>query len=94
MKLRWTPLAVGHLKSAYEYVAKESSSAAEKLIQRILAAGTVLEEHPHLGRVGRVEGTREFIITGTPFVVPYRIRRDQAEILAVLHAARRWPESF
>ena len=94
MKLRWTPLAVGHLKCTPEYIASESPISADKGIQRILTAVTVLEEHPSLGRSGRVEGTRELIIAGTPFLVPYRIRRDQVEVLAVLHSGRRWPETF
>jgi toxin ParE1/3/4 len=94
VKVRWTPLAVGHLKCTHEYIAAESPISADKVIQRILTAITVLEEHPHLGRSGRVEGTLELIIAGTPFIVPYRLRRDQVEVLAVLHAARRWPETF
>lgn len=94
MKLRWTPLAIRHLEYAFEYIAAESPITADKVIQRILTAVTVLQDHPHLGRSGRVEGTRELIIAGTPFIVPYRIRRDRVEVLAVLHAARRWPETF
>ncbi len=94
MKLRWTPLAVSHLKAAYEYVVAESPTSAERLIRRIFLGIEALEQHPQLGRNGRVEGTRELIIAGTPFVVPYRVRYEQVEVLAVLHAARRWPEGF
>ncbi len=47
-----------------------------------------------MGRIGRVVGTRELIITRTPFILPYRIQGNQIEILAVVHAARRWPEAF
>ena len=46
---------------------------------------------PNLGRSERVKGTREAVLSGTPFVVPYRITADRIEILRVYHAARRWP---
>ena len=94
MKLQWTPLASNHLESAYEYLAQESARAADTSIERILSAVEALEHHPRMGRKGRVSGTRELVITGTPFVIAYRLRRDQVEILAVLHGARRWPDRF
>jgi toxin ParE1/3/4 len=46
------------------------------------------------GRDGRVAGTREPVIPGTPFLVAYRIEKNEVRILAVLHAAREWPEEF
>ena len=92
MKLRWTPLAAGQLASAYDYVARDNPRAADETIERILSAVEVLERHPHIGRKGRVSRTRELVVTGTPFLVAYRVTTDQIEILAVLHGARRWPE--
>lgn len=92
MRLRWTPLAAGHLESAYEYVARDSPSAAGDTIERIVLAVEVLERYPEIGRKGRVPRTREMVVTGTPFVVAYRVKADKVEILAVLHGARRWPE--
>ena len=50
-----------------------------------------LLDHPNLGRAGRVRGTRELVISGSPFVVIYRVRFDQVQILRVLHHARKWP---
>jgi plasmid stabilization system protein ParE len=44
--------------------------------------------------MGRVEGTRELVIAGTAFVVVYRVEAERVEVLAVLHAARKWPEEF
>ena len=46
------------------------------------------------GREVRVAGTRELVISGTLFVVVYRIEKNEVRILAVLHAAREWPKEF
>ena len=89
MTLRWTHLAASHLESAFEYLAQDSAGAAGAVVERILSGIEVLERHPQMGRRGRVPRTRELVITGTPFVVAYRVRRDGIEILAVLHGARR-----
>jgi len=92
VRVRWTPLAVDHLESVHEYVSADSPATADEVVERILSAAETLARFPELGRNGRVTGTRELVITGTPFIVAYRIRRDQIQILAVLHGARRWPE--
>ena len=47
-----------------------------------------------MGRPGRVPGTRELVIPGTPYIVPYRVQGEAIQILRVYHSARRWPESF
>lgn len=94
MKIRWTPIAANDLKPTYEYVSEDSVSNANKLIDRILDAIEMLERYPHLGREGRIEETRELVITGTPFIVFYRIKPKQIEVLGVLYAARKWPDSL
>lgn len=94
MKIRWTLLAVSHLESAHDYIVLHNPDAADDLLERILLGVERLEHHPQMGRAGRVKGTFEFVITGTPFVVAYRLRKDDVEILAVLHGTRRWPGGF
>jgi toxin ParE1/3/4 len=49
---------------------------------------------PESGRIGRVACTREVVVPGTPYLVAYRITEDSIQVLAVLHAARQWPEFF
>ncbi|MFM9912010.1 MAG: type II toxin-antitoxin system RelE/ParE family toxin [Methylophilaceae bacterium] len=55
-----------------------------------------LSLHPLMGRVGRVADTRELVVSLTHFVVPYRVnmQKNLIEILALMHNARQWPESF
>jgi toxin ParE1/3/4 len=91
VKIRWTASAANDLKSAHEYLRERSPGAADEVIDRILASIEVLARYPEMGRPGRIEGTRELVVVGTPFIAFYRIRHDQIEILGVLHAARKWP---
>lgn len=63
-------------------------------MERVESALKALKGHPEMGRPGRVEGTRELVIPGTPFIVAYRCFKKRLEILGFIHAARRWPERF
>ena len=58
------------------------------------AAAARLLDNPALGRPGRVPGTRELVVAGTPYILPYRVQGEIIQILHVLHGARRWPERF
>jgi toxin ParE1/3/4 len=91
VKVRWTRLAVADLDSAYRYIAADNAAAASRVIESIEKAVAVLCRHPEAGRAGRIKGTRELVVSGTPFVVAYRFRRDSIQILAVIHASRKWP---
>jgi toxin ParE1/3/4 len=94
MKLRWTRLALEDLENAWTYIVEKNPSAPALLLPRIEKSLVALKNHPYIGRAGRVPGTRELVIVGTPFILPYRIRTQSIELLAFMHGARRWPDSF
>lgn len=94
MKLRWTNSAVEDLESAHDYLEAENPKAAWDAVARIMSAVERLEQFSQMGRPGRVDGSRELVVTGTPFVVAYRVKGESIQILAVLHAARKWPKRF
>ncbi|MGE0669225.1 MAG: type II toxin-antitoxin system RelE/ParE family toxin [Sphingomonadales bacterium] len=77
-----------------EYLQSQNPEAAGRVIRRIQAAAKALGEFPHVGRRGRVEGTRELVVTGTLYVIPYRINGQTVEILRVYHGTMRWPDKF
>ncbi len=64
------------------------------MVAGLVASVDALRDHPNLGRPGRLTGTRELVVSGTPYVVPYRVLGDDVQILAVFHGARRWPAAF
>ena len=94
MKIRWLRTALRNLDEQAGYIAKDNPEAAVRVVARVRDAIQRLVRHPSLGRPGRVPGTRELVVSGTPYVIPYRVRGGQVEILRVLHGARRWPEEF
>ncbi len=50
-----------------------------------------LEAYPKMARLGRAPNTRELVVTGTPYIVVYRVRDEIVEVLYVLHGSRKWP---
>jgi addiction module RelE/StbE family toxin len=94
VKLFWTARALSEIDAIFAYVAADSPSAAERLAVLIEARAQSLIDQPSMGRPGRVDGTREFVVTGTPYILPYRVRDECVEILAALHASRQWPDQF
>lgn len=94
MRIRWTRKASLNLEDVEAYIARDDPQAALRTVIRIIVAVGQLAEHPEIGRVGRVQGTRELVVPGTPYIVPYRVRNRAVEILRVLHAARKWPNRF
>ena len=94
MRVHWLRSAVRDLHDICEYIADDSPSAAKRIGTRIESSVALLAEHPLAGRSGRVQGTREFVIAGTHYLVAYRVTAKSVDILAVLHGARRWPDRF
>ncbi len=95
MTIVWSPPAIDDLAALRAFVSEDNPKAAQAVALRILALiENVLARNPAAGRPGPVPGTRELAVTGTPYIVPYRVRGDTLEILRVYHGARRWPGAF
>ena len=94
MKIVWLPRSQRDLKRSHDYIAQKSPSAARIVIERILTQVELLGAFPVSGRVGRVTGTRELVISRTPYILAYRATNDRVEVLAVIHGKRRWPKGF
>jgi addiction module RelE/StbE family toxin len=94
LNLRWSPRALDDRRSIYAYIEADDPRAAVMVDERIQLATLRLVEFPQSCRVGRVEGTRELVITRTPYVAPYLVEGDVVRILRVLHGARTWPDDL
>jgi toxin ParE1/3/4 len=96
VKVIWTRPAVRDLDAISEYISEYYISeynvgAALRIVRVIRQQVCELTRSPYIGRPGRVEGTRELVVSSTSYIVPYRVH---VEVLSVLHGARKWPDSF
>jgi toxin ParE1/3/4 len=94
VRVRWTEPAAAALGAIQDHIANENPRAAYEVTQRIRFAVGRLQEHPKSGRTGRIRGTYELVIHDLPYVVAYRIKKEEVQILGVYHTSRKWPEKF
>lgn len=92
MRVKWLRRALENLDDEATYIAKDSPRMAQDFVRHLHASAARLAEYPDMGRSGRINGTRELVITRFSYVLPYRVRKDAIEILRVFHTARKWPE--
>lgn len=93
MRLFWTPEAVKDRTDIYDYIEADNPAAALALDELFSEKANRLVDHPGLGRVGRVVGTRE-LVAHRNYILIYDVAGDLVRVLRVLHAARRWPPSL
>ena len=91
MRLRWTPAAADDLESIGEYLAGHLPSFAQSTILEIYQTILTLRSTPYRGRAGREEGTRELVLPRLPYVVVYRVKENDVEIVHIYHGAQHRP---
>jgi len=87
--VRWTERAKGDLQGVYDFIARDSSRAADVLADRIVTASERLASFPESGRLVPefpMLGYREIIVSS--YRVLYRIESDMVWIAAVVHGRR------
>jgi len=94
VRVNWLRAARANLVAVSEYISQDNPDAAARTVAAIVRAVETLGHFPSLGRPGRIPGTRELVVSGTPYIVPYRVRGDVVQIIRVFHAARKWPSRF
>ncbi len=93
-EVRWLRRALANVDEIASYVAADNHAAARALVAEIMRQVELLRSQPNIGRPGRVPGTRELVISGEHYIIPYRLKRNHVEILRVFHPARAWPSRF
>jgi plasmid stabilization system protein ParE len=94
VRVRWLRTANRNLDAAIEYIASDDPDAAKAVYAHIRARVAELAKHPEIGKPGRVFSTRELVIEKYPYIVPYRIRAKEVQILRVFHTSRKPPETW
>ena len=94
VKIKWLQQALFDLDDVEAYIAKDNPTAAVSTVLKIVNTVRHLSEQSGIGRTGRVSGTKELIIHSTAFIVPYRVKDAEVQILRVYHKSRKWPQRF
>jgi len=94
MLLKWSAFAFADREAIFDYIEADNPKAAVAVDDRIESCVEGLAVFPEMGRKGRVEGTRELVISRTPYIAAYRISGETVVILRILHGARRWPDEM
>ncbi|OIQ86707.1 toxin RelE2 [mine drainage metagenome] len=94
MQVKWLRTALTNLIDEADYIAEENPKAANEFVGQIMGSIEQLAAYPSLGRPGRIFGTRELVVSGYPYIIPYRVKNETVEILRIFHTSRRWPRKF
>jgi toxin ParE1/3/4 len=92
MKVVWSPRAISHLAALRDYIEGDNPRAASAVVAKVVESVDRLVDQPYSGRPGRIAGTRELVVPGTPYVIPYRIRAGRLDLIAVFHGKQKWPK--
>ncbi|NDU86567.1 MAG: type II toxin-antitoxin system RelE/ParE family toxin [Ferrovum sp.] len=92
MQVKWLRRALENPDEEAAYIATDNPRIAAEFVVHMRASTAMLADQPDMGRPGRVEGTRELIVTRFSYILPYRVRGGIVEVLRVFHTSRKWPE--
>ena len=90
MKVRWTPEAEQDRREVWDYSVADNPRAAARMDELLGIAAGRLADFPHLGRIGKIPGTRE-LIPHESYRLVYEIDGETVWVLALVHTARQWP---
>lgn len=89
-KLNWEDDARAQFAVIIEYISVHNPNAAERLSNMFDEALDRVCQFPHIGRPGRVAGTRELIVHPN-YLAIYQVTPDAIDVLRVLHARQLYP---
>lgn len=90
MKVLWTPEAEQDRSDVWDCIAGDNPLAAVRMDELFSDAAAKLADFPHIGRTGKIPGTRE-LIPHESYRLVYEVEGETLWILAVVHTACQWP---
>jgi len=92
LRIRWLQRALLDLEEIEAYIAANSPDVAANVVVKIIKKVSLLGKQQGIGRAGRVPGTKELVVPGLPYIVPYRVKDEVIQVLRVYHTSRKWPK--
>ncbi|MDP1638490.1 MAG: type II toxin-antitoxin system RelE/ParE family toxin [Candidatus Nitrotoga sp.] len=90
MKVRWSEAAIQDRREIVNFIALNNLLAAIHMDELFDRAAERLAEHPYLGRISELAGTRE-LIPHESYRLVYEISGETVWILSLNHTTRQWP---
>ena len=90
MRIFWSGPAKRQRKSIALYIAERDVSAALDILELFTKSARQISQFPYVGRLGRVEGTREFVVH-PHYLLVYEVLDNKINILSVLHTSQQYP---
>jgi toxin ParE1/3/4 len=84
----WSDVATADLQHLHDWLSGLPNASPDDVIRRIRAAAESMERLGDIGRPSGVPGTRLLSIHTDPYVVVYRLKGEDMEVLAVYHTAQ------
>jgi toxin ParE1/3/4 len=92
LRVNFTPQARDDLIAIKAWIAEHDERAADRVLSRIQQTASMFGQFPMLGRTGIVEGTREFSVTGLPYLIVYSVASEtDVDIVTIVHTCRLYP---
>jgi toxin ParE1/3/4 len=92
LRIRFSDRAIAEIEEIRAWLTDDDSATAERIVARIRQTIAMFEMFPMLGHDGEVEGTREFKVTGLPYLIVYKIATaTDLVIISILHSRRNYP---
>lgn len=88
MRVEISDAARRDLSTAFIYIAERNPRAARATRSAIRNAMLGLRQFPNRGRPGKAPGTRELVVSKTPFVVVYSVSETVVFIARIRHASQ------
>ena len=87
MKVRWSRRALADLARIADRIARDKPLAATEFVGAVAGKVEHLALFPLLGHTGVYQDTRELVVHKN-YLVTYRVRADEVQIVQVWHVAR------
>jgi plasmid stabilization system protein ParE len=88
VRVRWRRGAIADLRRIDEWLSGIEGAKPTKVRERIGAAVVLLERLGDIGRPSKIKGWRELSVSKAPYVIVYRVRDRDLDIIAVYHTAQ------
>ena len=84
-------MAEADLADQCDHIAKDDPTLAARIGGDIFRTIQGLSDFPLRGRPGRVDGTRELVLAGLPWIAVYAVTDSTIVVLRLLHGAQAYP---